>query len=70
MPLLGGWSPATATAIATSPRSIRMHPDQAELKAMMKRGGFGHVDVHNLSGRRRGAACRHQVLKPTAVGAK
>ena len=29
--------------------SIRMHPDQAELKAMMKRAGFGHVDVHNLS---------------------
>ena len=29
--------------------SIRMHPDQAALKAMMKTAGFGHVDVHNLS---------------------
>jgi demethylmenaquinone methyltransferase/2-methoxy-6-polyprenyl-1,4-benzoquinol methylase len=29
--------------------SIRMHPGQAELKAMMKAAGFGHVDVHNLS---------------------
>jgi demethylmenaquinone methyltransferase / 2-methoxy-6-polyprenyl-1,4-benzoquinol methylase len=29
--------------------SIRMHPGQAELKAMMKGAGFGHVDVHNLS---------------------
>ena len=29
--------------------SIRMHPDQATLKAMMKTAGFGHVDVHNLS---------------------
>jgi demethylmenaquinone methyltransferase / 2-methoxy-6-polyprenyl-1,4-benzoquinol methylase len=29
--------------------SIRVHPDQAELKAMMKAAGFGHVDVHNLS---------------------
>jgi demethylmenaquinone methyltransferase/2-methoxy-6-polyprenyl-1,4-benzoquinol methylase len=29
--------------------SIRMHPAQAELKAMMKDAGFGHVDVHNLS---------------------
>ena len=29
--------------------SIRMHPDQAELKAMMKTAGFGHVDVHNLN---------------------
>jgi len=30
--------------------SIRMHPDQATLKTMMKAAGFGHVDVHNLSG--------------------
>ena len=29
--------------------SIRVHPGQAELKAMMKTAGFGHVDVHNLS---------------------
>ncbi|QDL53740.1 bifunctional demethylmenaquinone methyltransferase/2-methoxy-6-polyprenyl-1,4-benzoquinol methylase UbiE [Rhodoferax aquaticus] len=30
--------------------SIRMHPDQAELKALMHKGGFGHVDYHNMSG--------------------
>jgi demethylmenaquinone methyltransferase / 2-methoxy-6-polyprenyl-1,4-benzoquinol methylase len=30
--------------------SIRMHPGQAELKALMKNGGFGHVDYHNLTG--------------------
>jgi len=30
--------------------SIRMHPGQAELKAMMHKGGFGHVDYHNLTG--------------------
>jgi demethylmenaquinone methyltransferase/2-methoxy-6-polyprenyl-1,4-benzoquinol methylase len=30
--------------------SIRMHPGQAELKAMMHTGGFGHVDYHNLTG--------------------
>jgi demethylmenaquinone methyltransferase / 2-methoxy-6-polyprenyl-1,4-benzoquinol methylase len=29
--------------------SIRVHPDQETLKAMMKTAGFGHVDVHNLS---------------------
>jgi len=29
--------------------SIRMHPDQRELKALMRGCGFGHVDVHNLS---------------------
>ena len=30
--------------------SIRMHPGQAELKAMMQQCGFGHVDYHNLTG--------------------
>ena len=30
--------------------SIRMHPGQDELKALMKKGGFGHVDYHNLTG--------------------
>ena len=30
--------------------SIRMHPPQEELKAMMVKGGFGHVDYHNLTG--------------------
>ena len=30
--------------------SIRMHPTQEELKALMRNTGFGHVDYHNLSG--------------------
>jgi demethylmenaquinone methyltransferase/2-methoxy-6-polyprenyl-1,4-benzoquinol methylase len=30
--------------------SIRMHPGQDELKALMQKGGFGHVDYHNLTG--------------------
>ncbi len=30
--------------------SIRMHPSQEELKQMMRRQGFGHVDYHNLTG--------------------
>jgi demethylmenaquinone methyltransferase / 2-methoxy-6-polyprenyl-1,4-benzoquinol methylase len=29
--------------------SIRMHPDQNELKGLMKSSGFSHVDIHNLS---------------------
>jgi demethylmenaquinone methyltransferase/2-methoxy-6-polyprenyl-1,4-benzoquinol methylase len=29
--------------------SIRMHPGQEELKALMKQSGFGHVDFHNMS---------------------
>jgi demethylmenaquinone methyltransferase/2-methoxy-6-polyprenyl-1,4-benzoquinol methylase len=30
--------------------SIRMHPAQEELKALMKTCGFGHVDYHNMTG--------------------
>lgn len=30
--------------------SIRMHPGQEELKTMMQKGGFGHVDYHNMTG--------------------
>ena len=30
--------------------SIRMHPSQAELKNLMKKNGFGHVDYHNMTG--------------------
>ena len=30
--------------------SIRMHPDQDALKALMHQCGFGHVDYHNLTG--------------------
>jgi demethylmenaquinone methyltransferase/2-methoxy-6-polyprenyl-1,4-benzoquinol methylase len=30
--------------------SIRMHPSQEELKSLMHKGGFGHVDYHNMTG--------------------
>ena len=30
--------------------SIRMHPSQEELKSIMKTAGFGHVDIHNMTG--------------------
>ena len=30
--------------------SIRMHPGQQELKALMQECGFGHVDYHNMTG--------------------
>ncbi|MGP1516719.1 MAG: bifunctional demethylmenaquinone methyltransferase/2-methoxy-6-polyprenyl-1,4-benzoquinol methylase UbiE [Ottowia sp.] len=30
--------------------SIRMHPGQEELKALMRQSGFGHVDYHNMTG--------------------
>ncbi|MDE2612501.1 MAG: bifunctional demethylmenaquinone methyltransferase/2-methoxy-6-polyprenyl-1,4-benzoquinol methylase UbiE [Burkholderiales bacterium] len=49
MPLLGRWIANDADSYRYLAESIRMHPDQATLKAMMKTAGFGHVDVHNLA---------------------
>ena len=49
MPLLGRLIAKDADSYRYLAESIRMHPDQATLKAMMKTAGFGHVDVHNLS---------------------
>ena len=40
--------------------SIRVHPGQEELKAMMRRSGFGHVDYHNLTA---GVAALHVAIK-------
>jgi demethylmenaquinone methyltransferase / 2-methoxy-6-polyprenyl-1,4-benzoquinol methylase len=49
LPRLGRWVAGDEASYRYLAESIRMHPDQAELKAMMKAAGFGHVDVHNLS---------------------
>lgn len=50
MPLLGKWVAKDADSYRYLAESIRMHPDQATLAAMMKAAGFGHVDVHKLAG--------------------
>jgi demethylmenaquinone methyltransferase / 2-methoxy-6-polyprenyl-1,4-benzoquinol methylase len=50
LPKLGQWIAGDADSYRYLAESIRMHPDQATLKAMMKTAGFGHVDVHNLTG--------------------
>jgi demethylmenaquinone methyltransferase/2-methoxy-6-polyprenyl-1,4-benzoquinol methylase len=49
LPRLGQWVAGDADSYRYLAESIRMHPDQAQLKAMMQAAGFGHVDVHNLS---------------------
>ena len=49
LPQLGRWVAGDAESYRYLAETIRMHPDQATLKAMMKDAGFGHVDVHNLS---------------------
>ena len=49
LPRLGRLVVGDADSYRYLAESIRMHPDQQALKAMMKAVGFGHVDVHNLS---------------------
>jgi demethylmenaquinone methyltransferase/2-methoxy-6-polyprenyl-1,4-benzoquinol methylase len=49
LPRVGQWVAGDAESYQYLAESIRMHPGQAELKAMLKTAGFGHVDVHNLS---------------------
>ncbi|HWP18609.1 MAG TPA: bifunctional demethylmenaquinone methyltransferase/2-methoxy-6-polyprenyl-1,4-benzoquinol methylase UbiE [Burkholderiaceae bacterium] len=49
LPRLGQWVAGDAQSYRYLAESIRMHPGQQELKAMMKAAGFGHVDVHNLT---------------------
>ena len=50
MPFIGKWVAKDEDSYRYLAESIRMHPDQDTLKAMMKSVGFGHVDVHNLAG--------------------
>ncbi|MCX7264177.1 MAG: bifunctional demethylmenaquinone methyltransferase/2-methoxy-6-polyprenyl-1,4-benzoquinol methylase UbiE [Limnohabitans sp.] len=49
LPRLGKWVAGDDASYRYLAESIRMHPGQEELKALMKNSGFGHVDFHNLS---------------------
>ncbi len=49
LPQLGKWVAGDDASYRYLAESIRMHPSQAELKAMMHKGGFGHVDYHNFT---------------------
>ncbi|MEO8079769.1 MAG: class I SAM-dependent methyltransferase [Caldimonas sp.] len=49
LPRIGQWIAGDGESYRYLAESIRVHPGQAELKAMMKTAGFGHVDVHNLA---------------------
>jgi len=49
MPLMGKWVAQDEASYRYLAESIRMHPDQATLMAMMQGSGFGHVHVHNLA---------------------
>ena len=60
LPRLGRLVAGDAESYRYLAESIRMHPDQQALKAMMKTAGFGHVDVHNLAA---GAVALHVGIK-------
>ena len=50
LPRMGQLVAGDASSYQYLAESIRMHPSQDELKALMKSSGFGHVDYHNLTG--------------------
>ena len=50
MPIIARMISGTAGPYRYLAESIRMHPDQHELKALMQKAGFGHVDYHNMAG--------------------
>lgn len=49
LPRLGKLVAGDAQSYQYLAESIRMHPDQQTLAAMMREAGFGHVDWHNLT---------------------
>jgi demethylmenaquinone methyltransferase/2-methoxy-6-polyprenyl-1,4-benzoquinol methylase len=49
LPRLGAFIANDSDSYQYLAESIRKHPDQATLKAMMEAAGFGQVDVRNLS---------------------
>ena len=60
LPKLGQLVAGDAHSYQYLAESIRMHPGQEELRALMKSVGFGHVDVHNLSA---GVVALHMGIK-------
>lgn len=60
LPALGKLVTNDADSYRYLAESIRMHPGQQELKAMMQQGGFAHVDCHNLTG---GVVALHAGIK-------
>jgi len=50
LPRLGRWVTGDEASYRYLAESIRMHPAQEELRALMKSCGFGHVDCHNMTG--------------------
>lgn len=61
MPLAGKLITDDADSYRYLAESIRMHPDQDTLKAMMSDAGFARVTFHNMTG---GIVALHRGIKP------
>ncbi|MGH1374230.1 MAG: bifunctional demethylmenaquinone methyltransferase/2-methoxy-6-polyprenyl-1,4-benzoquinol methylase UbiE [Cellvibrionaceae bacterium] len=61
LPIIGKVVTNDADSYAYLAESIRMHPDQKTLKAMMQDAGFENCDFHNLTG---GIVALHKGIKP------
>ena len=60
MPLMGKLVAKDADSYRYLAESIRMHPDQEHLKAMMEAAGFDRCDFHNMTG---GVVAAHRGFK-------
>lgn len=49
LPRIGSLVAGDADSYRYLAESIRMHPGQQELKALMQQAGFGHVDYYNMT---------------------
>lgn len=61
LPRMGSMVTGDADSYRYLAESIRMHPDQETLKAMMADAGFDRVQYHNLTG---GIVALHRGIKP------
>lgn len=61
LPLMGKLITNDSESYRYLAESIRMHPDQDTLKAMMEQAGFARVSYHNMTG---GIVALHRGIKP------
>ncbi|MEH6388762.1 MULTISPECIES: bifunctional demethylmenaquinone methyltransferase/2-methoxy-6-polyprenyl-1,4-benzoquinol methylase UbiE [Pseudomonas] len=61
LPLMGKLITQDSESYRYLAESIRMHPDQETLKAMMEEAGFARVTYHNMTG---GIVALHRGIKP------
>jgi demethylmenaquinone methyltransferase/2-methoxy-6-polyprenyl-1,4-benzoquinol methylase len=61
LPMIGKLITGDADSYRYLAESIRMHPDQETLKAMMVDAGFERTSYHNMTG---GIVALHRGIKP------